>query len=103
MNLLSVAAELKEIATERPHDKDGIIGKSGQVLVALCLYCNNNRALEALQPSDKITKEEKPVTQQAEEINSLCNKIITTEIPSPIHAFMENAIPSIPSRRKSTT
>jgi hypothetical protein len=29
MNLLSVAAELKEIATERPHDKDGIIGKSG--------------------------------------------------------------------------
>jgi urate oxidase len=42
-----------------------------------------------------MTKEEKPVTQQAEEIYSLCNKIITTEIPSPIHAFMENAIPSL--------
>jgi hypothetical protein len=63
MNLLSAAAELKEVATERPYDKDGIIGKSGQVLVALCLYCNNNKSLEALQPSDKITKEEKQATQ----------------------------------------
>jgi hypothetical protein len=88
-NLLSAAAELKQIATAMPHDKDGVMEKTGRLLMALWLYCRNNEAITALQPSGQILKTEKQMERQAEDIYLLCTKITNIDIPLPYTAFLE--------------
>jgi hypothetical protein len=88
-NLLSAAAELKQIATATPHDKDGVLEKAGRLLMALWLYCRNNGTITALQPSGQILKTEKQMERQAEDIYLLCTKITNIDILLPYTAFLE--------------
>jgi predicted house-cleaning NTP pyrophosphatase (Maf/HAM1 superfamily) len=77
------------------HDIDGIRGKAAQVLTALCLFTNSNKALIPLESSELILRAERSIIEYVDKISNKCKIIHELDMPFSHYVFMDNALKNL--------